>query len=251
MTAAPVPPAAELNADSVVTTLGDADPPPVVPPFCDAQPSARGLAATKAGMVHAVIAATSVSIPGSVSSSPHEAASNQVSAMPVAAKPREWGRRFMSSSCAALCRPPPSRKLNHRRMLPRGTVATPVPPGGTRWSRRGKCLREGAGAAHVGGRLRRRPLGIGRAECERRLSSAALPSTARDGYTSRRIITPPEWRNGIRSGRKIRRPQGLTSSSLVSGTSDAQFKPGRCEIPIRSAGPTSRLTGVSRAASGG
>src|SRR5260221_4810059 len=30
--------------------------------------------------------------------------------------------------------------------------------------------------------------------------------------------TKPEWRNGIRSGLKIRRPQGLTSSSLVSGT---------------------------------
>src|SRR6266404_4496740 len=28
----------------------------------------------------------------------------------------------------------------------------------------------------------------------------------------------PEWRNGIRSGLKISRPQGLTSSSLVSGT---------------------------------
>jgi hypothetical protein len=28
----------------------------------------------------------------------------------------------------------------------------------------------------------------------------------------------PEWRNGIRSGLKIRRSQGLTSSSLVSGT---------------------------------
>ena len=35
---------------------------------------------------------------------------------------------------------------------------------------------------------------------------------------------PPEWRNGIRSGLKIRRPKGLTSSSLVSGTSATLFR---------------------------
>jgi hypothetical protein len=37
-------------------------------------------------------------------------------------------------------------------------------------------------------------------------------------YYPREITPPPEWRNGIRSGLKIRRPYGLTSSSLVSGT---------------------------------
>ena len=45
-----------------------------------------------------------------------------------------------------------------------------------------------------------------------------------------RITRPthqPEWRNGIRSGLKIRLPQGITSSSLVSGTTRNHIgKPG-------------------------
>src|SRR5882724_153696 len=57
MTAAVVPLAAALNADSVVTTVGVAVPPPAVPPFIDAQPIGLGVAATNAGTVHDVTAA--------------------------------------------------------------------------------------------------------------------------------------------------------------------------------------------------
>ena len=38
-TAEPVPEAALTSADELVTVVADAEPPPLVPPFCDAQPT--------------------------------------------------------------------------------------------------------------------------------------------------------------------------------------------------------------------
>ena len=66
-----MPLAAVLNWARVVTTTGVAVPPPVVPPFIDAQPTGLGVAVTNAGMVHAdsasaVLSPTAESSIGSV-----------------------------------------------------------------------------------------------------------------------------------------------------------------------------------------
>src|ERR1700743_467240 len=107
MTAAPVPPAAELNCDSVVTTLGDAEPPPVVPPFCDAQPSGLGSDDTNDGILQAETAAVSATRSSSLSS-PHPTVTTASERTPnVTIAPR--GHSFMPDPRARWL-PPAHRK---------------------------------------------------------------------------------------------------------------------------------------------
>ena len=50
------------------------------------------------------------------------------------------------------------------------------------------------------------------------------PGNRKASPTYRKLNTLPEWRNGKRSGFKIRRPYGLEGSSPSSGTSEIAVK---------------------------